>query len=119
MAPESSSGNGHEINHVDIYLRLGELSGSITALTNLVQDKRADIVGLSVRLNEVETKVAGGVALAIAMSILLPVAISLLAWLNPADPQGKSAQLAKQKEEIHQLQRLLRSHAEDMREGKQ
>ena len=119
MAPEPTSGNSHEINHVDIYLRLGELSGSISALTSLVQDKRDDITRLTVRVNDVESKVAGGVAMAVALSVLIPAVISLLAWLNPADPQGKAAQLAKQKEEIHQLQQLLRDHAGDMQEDKQ
>jgi hypothetical protein len=98
----------HEIDPADLYMRLGELSGSIKALTSLVQDKRADIVTLTERVNAVEMRVAGGVALAVALSLLLPTSITVFASHSAADTKAESVK--ENEARIQNLEALIKRY---------
>lgn len=72
-APENNS-----VTHVDIYLKLGEVIGTLNALQTSLTEKRSDLSGAFNRIRELEMRVSLGVGIAILLSVIVPLAVTAL-----------------------------------------
>lgn len=69
----------HEVSHGDILRAIGQLEGKLDAIHTAMRNNRADIIEAFRRLSEVEKRIAQGVILAIVASIVVPIAVTMLA----------------------------------------
>lgn len=70
----------HEVSHGDILHKLGVMEGKLDAMHTSLAQKHIDIADAFRRLGEVEKRVAQGVILALALSLVMPLAV---AAINP------------------------------------
>lgn len=68
----------HEVSHGDILHKLGVMEGKLDAVHQSLAQKHTDIADAFRRLGEVEKRVAQGVILAIALSFVMPLAVSAI-----------------------------------------
>ena len=68
----------HEVSHGDILHKLGVMEGKLDAVLTDLAQKHTDIADAFRRLGEVEKRVAQGVILAIAISLIMPMVVSAL-----------------------------------------
>lgn len=67
----------HEVSHGDILHKLGVMEGKLDAVHQSLAQKHTDIADAFRRLGEVEKRVAQGVILAIALSLVMPLVVSV------------------------------------------
>lgn len=65
-----------EVSHGDILHKLGVMEGKLDAMHQSLAQKHTDIADAFRRLGEVEKRVAQGVILAIALSLVMPLAMT-------------------------------------------
>lgn len=63
----------HEVSHGDILHKLGVMEGKLDAMHSSLAQKHTDIADAFRRLSEVEKRVAQGVILAVAVSLVMPL----------------------------------------------
>lgn len=63
----------HEVSHGDILHKLGVMEGKLDAVHQSLAQKHNDIADAFRRLSEVEKRVAQGVILAVALSLVMPL----------------------------------------------
>lgn len=66
----------HEVSHGDILHKLGVMEGKLDAMHQSLAQKHTDIADAFRRLGEVEKRVAQGVILAVALSLVMPLLMS-------------------------------------------
>lgn len=66
----------HEVSHGDILHKLGVMEGKLDAMHQSLAQKHTDIADAFRRLGEVEKRVAQGMILAIALSLVMPLIVS-------------------------------------------
>lgn len=71
--------NEHEASHGDILRAIGNLEGKLDAIHQGMANNRTDIIDAFRRLNAAEQRIAQGVILAVAASIIMPIAVVMLA----------------------------------------
>lgn len=69
----------HDVTHGDILRAIGTLEGKIDAIHQTLANNRDDITEAFRRLNEAEKKIAQGVVLAILLSIVMPLLVTMAA----------------------------------------
>lgn len=68
----------HEVSHGDILHKLGVMEGKLDAVHQSLAQKHTDIADAFRRLGDVEKRVAQGVVLAITLSLLMPLVVSIV-----------------------------------------
>lgn len=66
----------HEVTHGDILRAIGTIEGKLDAMHQSMAQKHVDIAEAFRRLGEVEKRVAQGVILAVALSLVMPLIVS-------------------------------------------
>jgi len=69
----------YEASHGDILRAIGNLEGKLDAIHQTMANNRSDIGEAFRRLNEAEKRIAQGVLLAVVLSILMPILVSMAA----------------------------------------
>jgi hypothetical protein len=69
----------HDVNHGDILRAIGQLEGKIEGMLLTVQTNQADIAEAFRRLNKAEQRIAQGVILAVVISIIMPILVTMAA----------------------------------------
>lgn len=69
----------HDVTHGDILLAIGQMQGKIDALVVATGQQRTDVTEAFRRLNEAEKRIAQGVIIAVAVSLVMPVLVTILA----------------------------------------
>jgi hypothetical protein len=64
-----------DVSHGDIYHKLGSLEGKLETVLIQLGEKRSDLSILFARLRELESRVAIGVGIAVALSFSIPFVI--------------------------------------------
>lgn len=64
-----------DVSHGDIYHKLGSLEGKLETVLIQLGEKRSDLSILFSRLRELESRVAIGVGIAVALSFSIPFVI--------------------------------------------
>lgn len=68
-----------EATHGDILRAIGNLEGKLDTIATSLANNRTDIAEAFKRLNAAEQRIAQGVILAVVISILMPIAVVMLA----------------------------------------
>lgn len=63
----------HEVSHGDILHKIGQMEGKMDALILSVSEKKSDLSEAFRRLTELEKRMAQGVILAVAVSLVAPL----------------------------------------------
>lgn len=69
----------HDVSHGDLLLAIGQMQGKLDALVVTMGQQRTDVAEAFRRLNEAEKRIAQGVALAVAVSLVMPIVVTMLA----------------------------------------
>lgn len=67
--------NEHDVSHGDLLLAIGNMQGKLDALVTTMAQQRADVGEAFRRLSEAEKRIAQGVILAVAVSVVMPFLI--------------------------------------------
>jgi len=67
-----------DVSHGDIYHKLGSLEGKLETVLIQLGEKRGDLSILFSRLRELESRVAVGVGIAVALSFSIPFVIQAM-----------------------------------------
>ncbi len=68
----------HEVSHGDILHKLGVMEGKLDAVHQSLAQKHTDIAEAFRRLGEVEKRVAQGVVLAVFLSLVMPLVVTVM-----------------------------------------
>jgi hypothetical protein len=66
-----------DVNHGDILRAIGHLEGKLDAIHETMANNRSDIVEAFRRLNEAEKRIAQGVIVAVVVSIVMPLLVTM------------------------------------------
>lgn len=66
-----------EATHGDILRAIGNLEGKLDAIHQAMSNNRADIIEAFRRLNEAEKRIAQGVGIAVVLSLVMPLLVSM------------------------------------------
>jgi len=69
----------HDVSHGDILRAIGKLEGKIEGMLLTVQTSQSDIAEAFRRLNKAEQRIAQGVILAVVISIVIPLLVTMAA----------------------------------------
>ena len=69
----------HDVSHGDILRAIGQLEGKLDAIHTAMSHNRTDIIEAFRRLTEVEKRIAQGVILALAASVIVPIVVTMVA----------------------------------------
>jgi hypothetical protein len=69
----------HDVSHGDLLLAIGQMQGKLDALVATMAQQRTDVAEAFRRLNEAEKRIAQGVIIAAALSLVMPILVTLLA----------------------------------------
>jgi hypothetical protein len=69
----------HDVSHGDILRAIGQLEGKLDAIHTAMSNNRTDIIEAFRRLSDVEKRIAQGVVLAIAVSVIVPIVVTMVA----------------------------------------
>lgn len=64
-----------DVSHGDIYHKLGSLEGKLETVLIQLAEKRSDFSDLFSRIRELESRVALGIGIAVALSFCIPFVI--------------------------------------------
>lgn len=67
----------HDVSHGDILRAIGNLEGKLDAIHQAMSNNRADIIEAFRRLNEAEKRIAQGVGIAVMLSLVMPLLVSM------------------------------------------
>ena len=67
----------HDVSHGDILRAIGNLEGKLDAIHQAMSNNRADIIEAFRRLNEAEKRIAQGVGIAVVLSLVMPLLVSV------------------------------------------
>lgn len=67
----------HDVSHGDILRAIGNLEGKLDAIHQAMSNNRADIIEAFRRLNEAEKRIAQGVGIAVVLSLVMPLLVSM------------------------------------------
>jgi len=69
----------HDVSHGDLLLAIGQMQGKLDALVSAMSQQRSDVTEAFRRLNAAEQRIAQGVIIAAALSLVMPVLVTLVA----------------------------------------
>jgi len=69
----------HDVSHGDLLLAIGQMQGKLDALVTTMSQQRTDVAEAFRRLNEAEKRIAQGVIIAAALSLVMPILVTMLA----------------------------------------
>lgn len=64
-----------DVSHGDLLLAIGQMQGKLDALVTTMSQQRTDVSEAFRRISEAEKRIAQGVILCVAVSILVPIGI--------------------------------------------
>lgn len=80
-----------EATHGDILRAIGTIEGKLDAIATNLANNRTDIAEAFRRLNRAEQRIAQGVILAVVISLVMPIAVAVLAPRIEFGPDHPSA----------------------------
>ena len=68
----------HDVSHGDLLLAIGQMQGKLDALVTTMSQQRTDVAEAFRRLGEAEKRIAQGVILAAALSVIMPILVTMI-----------------------------------------
>lgn len=81
----------HETTHGDILRAIGSLEGKLDGIISNMANNRSDILVLFERMNNAEKRIAQGVIIAIVVSLVMPIAVAMVAPRIEFGPERPAA----------------------------
>jgi hypothetical protein len=69
----------NNVSHSDLLLAIGQMQGKLDALVTTTAQHRTDMAETFRRLGEAEKRIAQGVVLAVALSLIMPFLVAAVA----------------------------------------